>query len=297
MIRTEALVKRYRRCEALSGVTLEVPPSSVFALVGPNGAGKSTLIKILLNLVRPTSGRAELLDTDSTRLGASQLAHIGYVSEEQKLPGWMRVDYFLSYVRAFYPTWDETLAGELVRQYGLPARRRLRELSRGARVKAALAVSLAYRPKLLLLDEPFGGLDVLVREQLIESIVDCTPEATIFLASHDLAEIESFATHIAYLSDGRIEFVEEMPDLAARFREVEVTLDSPEPLPQPWPAGWLNTEQAGAVVRFTDNHYDESRSREEVRRRFRAVRNISAREMSLRSIVLALAKSRRTTCA
>jgi ABC-2 type transport system ATP-binding protein len=297
MIRTEALTKRYRSCEALAGVSLEVPPSSVFALVGPNGAGKSTLIKILLNLARPSSGRAKVLDTDSTRLGARQLAQIGYVSEEQKLPGWMRIDYFVKYVKAFYPAWDDALAADLVRQYGLPARRRLRELSRGARVKAALAVSLAYRPKLLLLDEPFGGLDVLVREQLIESIVDCTPEATIFLASHDLAEIESFATHIAYLNEGQLEFVEEMPNLAARFREVEITLESPEPLPEPLPQGWLNAEQSGPVVRFTDNHYEESRSRDEVRRLFHAVRSVSAREMSLRSIVLALAKSRRATCA
>jgi ABC-2 type transport system ATP-binding protein len=126
-----------------------------------------------------------------------------------------------------YPSWDGALAAELIRQFELPLDRRLRALSRGMKVKAALAASLAYRPRLIVLDEPFGGLDVLVREQLIESIVDCTPEATVLLASHDLAEIETFATHVGYLNEGRLEFVEEMGSLNARFREVEVTLEAP----------------------------------------------------------------------
>ena len=92
MIRTENLTKRYRRNEALDGVTLEVPASSVFALVGPNGAGKSTAIKTIMNIIQPSTGRAEILGVDSRALGAEQLAQIGYVSENQRLPEWMKVD-------------------------------------------------------------------------------------------------------------------------------------------------------------------------------------------------------------
>jgi len=297
MIRTDRLTKRYRHNEALHDLTLEVPPGSVFALVGPNGAGKSTAIKIIMNLIRPSVGRAEVLGIDSTRLGAVELAQIGYVSENQRLPEWMRVDYFLEYCRAFYPSWDNGLAEELVRHYHLPLDRRLSALSRGMKVKAALAVSLAYRPRLIVLDEPFSGLDVLVREQLIESIVDCTPEATVLIASHDLTEIESLATHVAYLNEGRLEFVEEMEVLSARFREIEITLDSPSGLPSGLPAAWLDPELSGVVVRFTDTHYEPVRSRDEVARRFAGVREIQSREMSFRSIFLALAKSRRTQCA
>jgi ABC-2 type transport system ATP-binding protein len=297
MIRTENLTKRYGRHEALHGVTLEVPPASVFALVGPNGAGKSTAIKIVMNLVRPSAGRVEILGVDSRRLGAALLAEIGYVSENQKLPEWMRVDYFLDYSKALYPSWDDALAAELVRELELPLGRRLSALSRGMKVKAALAVSLAYRPRLIVLDEPFSGLDVLVREQLIESIVDRTPEATVFLASHDLAEIESFATHVGYLNEGRLEFVEEMAAIYARFREIEVTLEAPSALPAGLPATWLNPEQAGVVVRFTDTDYEAGRSSGEVARRFAGIREISAREMSFRAIFLALARSRRVQCA
>jgi ABC-2 type transport system ATP-binding protein len=105
MIRTQGLTKRYRRNLALAGLTLEVPDGSVFALVGPNGAGKSTAIKLLMNILQPTAGRAEVLGVDSRKLGAGQLAQIGYVSENQQLPEWMRVGYFLAYCKKFYPAW------------------------------------------------------------------------------------------------------------------------------------------------------------------------------------------------
>jgi ABC-2 type transport system ATP-binding protein len=121
MIRAEHLSKSYRHNDALHDVSLEIPAGSVFALVGPNGAGKSTAIKIAMNLIQPSAGRLEVLGVDSRRLGPEQLAQIGYVSENQKLPEWMRVDAFVEYCRAFYPQWDDALAAELLRQYELPA--------------------------------------------------------------------------------------------------------------------------------------------------------------------------------
>ena len=290
-LHTDHLSKIFRRVDALRDLTLEVPEGSVFALVGPNGAGKTTAIKTLLNIHQPTSGRAELLGVDSRFLGADQLARIAYVSENQQMPEWMKVGYFLSYCKEFYPGWrDEDLA-DLVRLYELPLDRRLRHLSRGMRMKAALASSLAYRPKLILLDEPFGGLDVLVREQLIESILERTPEATVFLSSHDLAEIESFASHIAYLNEGRVEFAEEMTGLSDRFREVQVTLEQPEELPAGMPATWLNPEKSGVVVGFTDSRFERGRNRAEIQRLFTGVREVTARVMPLRAIMVAVAKS------
>ena len=290
MIRAENLTKRFVRNEALHGLTFEVPEGSVFALLGANGAGKSTAIKTVMNILQPTSGRAEVLGVDSRRLGVAQLARIGYVSENQQLPDWMKVDAFLAYCKPFYPAWRDEDAAELVRAYDLPLDRRLRALSRGMRVKASLAASLAYRPSLIVLDEPFSGLDVLVREQLIESIVERTPETTVLLASHDLAEIESFATHIAYLNEGRLQFVEEMSALSDRFREVEVTADAGPA--GDIPANWLNIERSAHVVRFTDSRFS---SQADVAARFPDAREISTRPMSLRNIVIALAKSARST--
>ena len=293
LLATENLAKRFRGVEALHDLTLDVPEGAVFALVGPNGAGKSTAIKTVMNILEPTSGRANVLGVDSRRLGAAQLAQIGYVSENQQIPDWMTVKYFLAYCKPLYPGWRDEDLTDLVRLYELPLSRPLGKLSRGMRVKAALAASLAYRPRLIILDEPFSGLDVLVREQLIESILERTPESTVFLASHDLAEIESFATHIGYLNSGRLEFVEEMAALARRFREVEVTLDAPAAVPADLPPPWLTPESAGVVVRFVDSQYNAAHTETEIRRRFGSVREIAARSMSLRAMFLALARSAR----
>jgi ABC-2 type transport system ATP-binding protein len=289
MIRCQELTKKYRRNEALHGLTLDVPEGSAFALLGPNGAGKSTAIKTIMNILRPTSGRAEVLGVDSRRLGPRELSQIAYVSENQELPEWMTVAAFLAYCKPLYPDWRDEDAAELVRAFGLPLDRKLRALSRGMRLKAALAASLAYRPKLIVLDEPFSGLDVLVREQLIESIVERTPEATVLLASHDLAEIESFATHVAYLNDGRLEFVEDVGSLYDRFREVEVTA---EDAPAGAPREWLNVERSPHVVRFTDARFQGAAA---VAEHFPGAKEIVARPMSLRQIVIALAKSARRT--
>lgn len=293
IIRTQNLTKKYTSSEALAGLTLEVPEGSVFALVGPNGAGKSTAIKTILNLVKPTSGRAEVMEIDSASLGPPQFARIGYVSENQELPEWMRVAYFLSYCKEFYPTWQDEDAAALLRLYELPLDRPIKELSRGMRVKAALASALSFRPRLIVLDEPFSGLDVLVREELIESILERTPESTVLIASHDLSEIESFASHIAYLDNGRLQFVEELGALSERFREVEVTLEAAAELPQEWPLHWLNPERSSVVVRFTDSRFEPERSEIEVQRLFSGVRGINVRNLPLRSIFVALAKSAR----
>ena len=167
VIRTENLVKKFRRVEALNGLNLAVPSGAIYALVGPNGAGKTTAIKILMNIFGATSGRAEVLGMDTKHMAGKALTTIGYVSENQRLPDWMRVGAFFAYLRPFYPSWDRDLENQLVQQLALPLDRKLSELSRGMRMKAALASSLAYRPRLIVLDEPFSGLDPLVRDELI----------------------------------------------------------------------------------------------------------------------------------
>ena len=291
MLRTEGIEKRYGGVEALAGLTLDVPAGSVFALIGPNGAGKTTAIKVLMNLLQATAGRAEILGVDSRKLGPEQLAQIGYVSENRRLPDWMRAGYFFSYCKEFYPGWrDEDLAG-LIRLYELPLDRPLKAMSRGMRVKAAMAAALSFRPRLLILDEPFGGPDVLVREQVIESILERVPESTVFLASHDLAEIESFATHVAYLNEGRLQFVEEMGALSGRFREIEVVLENPGELPADLPPDWLNPERTPLVVRFIHSRYEPERSEAEIQRVLPDIREIAVRSLSLRAIFVALAKS------
>ncbi len=285
--------KRFRGTVVLDGLNLVVPEGSVYGLVGPNGVGKTTTLKILMNIFPPSAGRAEVLGTDTRRLGPRDFAQIGYVSENQEMPEWMTVEYFLAYLKPFYPQWDDARAMELLRQFDLPLDRKLRHLSRGMRMKAALASSLAYRPKFIVLDEPFTGLDPLVRDEFIEGLLENAEETTILISSHDLAEIESFASHIGYLDRGRLQFSEEMTSLNARFREVEVTLETESPLPANLPSTWLRPESSALVVRFVETQFDPERTPAEVRRVFGNVQQLAMNPMPLRAIFVTLAKSGR----
>jgi ABC-2 type transport system ATP-binding protein len=298
-IQTHALTRHYRHQMALDGLGLNVPEGSIFGLVGPNGAGKTTAIKILMKLLRPSSGTAEVLGCDSRKLGPKQFARIGYVSENQKLPDWMTVGYFMSYLRPFYPEWDDALAAELIRQFDLPPDRKLRHLSHGMRMKAAMAAALAYRPELIVLDEPFTGLDPLVRDELIEGLLPRTENTTVFISSHDLGEIESFASHIGFLDHGRLQFSEEMSVLSQRFREVEVTLAQSGSIgvAGDWPASWLDAQRSAAVCRFVESRFEEERTMADVRRIFGDSLQVIVNPMPLRAIFVALAKASRKAAA
>jgi ABC-2 type transport system ATP-binding protein len=293
ILRTTNLSKRFRQTTILDHLNLMVPEHSVYGLVGPNGAGKTTTIKILMNARQPSEGTTEVFGRDSRRLSPEDFAQIGYVSENQRMPEWMTVEYLMNYLAPFYPSWDVSRARELLRQFELPLDRKIRNLSHGMRMKAALACSLAYRPRLIVLDEPFTGLDALVRDELIEGVLECAEGATILISSHDLSEIESFASHIGYLDRGRLQFSEQMCSLTNRFREIEVTLTNPSQAPALWPAEWLNAEQSPVVVRFVDTRFDQERTIAEVQRLFGNVRRINVNPMPLRAIFVTLAKAGR----
>jgi len=292
-IAIEDLTKRYRDVTALNGLNMAVPEGSIFGLVGPNGAGKTTAIKIVMNILHATSGRAQVLSWDSRDLTGSAFCSIGYVSENQKLPEWMRVTHFLAYVRNFYPTWDRELENDLVKKFDLPAKRKLKMLSRGMRMKVALASSLAYRPRLIVMDEPFSGLDPLVRDELIECIQLRARETTVLISSHDLAEIETFATHIGYLEAGHLRFSEELGSLASRFRQIELALGASPLQHGTVPESWMHLDVSNSTVRFIESRYDQERTPSEVLQVFGDVRNATYTAMPLRSIFLAIAKDAR----
>lgn len=293
-ILTQKLSRRFGGTLALDSVDLSVPEGSIYALVGANGAGKTTLIKLLMHIHRPTGGNAQVLGMDTQQLAGKAFQHIGYVSENQEMPDWMTVAVLLNYCRGFYPQWDRDLERQLVRQLDLPLDRKIKHLSRGQRMKAAFASSLAYRPALIVLDEPFSGLDPLVRDELIESLLERASDTTIFLSSHDLAEIESFSSHVGFLEKGRLLFSEELSVLSDRFRDVTVTLRQPRALPGTLPAAWLHTQSADCVIRFVHSGYVAQETERELATAFPDARDFAFDPMPLRSIFLAVAKSGRT---
>jgi ABC-2 type transport system ATP-binding protein len=254
-IETDKLTRAFGRLEAVNGLTLAVPSGSIFALIGPNGAGKTTTIKLLMNLLRPTRGSARVLDIDSRRLAARDFQRIGYVSENQQLPEWMTPAQLLDYCRPLYPTWDEALRSRLQADLGLSSSAPLRQLSRGTRMKAALLSSLAYRPELLVLDEPFTGLDPLVREELVRALLEAPAEGkpwTVFVSSHDVDEVERLADWVGFMSEGRLLFAEPVASLLARFRLVEVIAQEGTAPALPDRAEWILQGRAARTLRFVD---------------------------------------------
>lgn len=288
-IQTVGLCKRFRQVHAVRDVNLNVEEGSVYALMGPNGAGKTTLIKLLMNLTSPTEGRICILGEGAYKLEGKNLEKVGYVSENQKPLNWMTVSAFLAYCRPFYPTWDKSLESQLVSRFGLPLKRQLKHLSRGERMKAALTSALAFHPKLIILDEPLSGLDPLVRDDLMESLKDLAADATVLLSSHDLAEIESFASHVGYMDQGRLMISEPMARVQARFVRIRAVCAGPMKHPASIPGEWFEFKADGNMAQWRETTFDAERSpvrAQEVLGRI----EISVEPLTLREVFLTMAR-------
>ena len=293
IVEVHDLWKRYGRLEALKGLEFALSEGSAFALVGPNGAGKTTTIKILVNLLEPSRGRASILGVDSRAISPRELVGIGYVSENQELPGRLTVGEYLDYLRPFYPRWDRALETSMRRDLQLPPTRKIRDLSHGMRIKMALVCALSFHPRLLILDEPFAGLDPLVRDELSGGLLEQAGDLTILISSHELGEIEGLATDIGFIHAGRLLFQEPMSRLTERCREVYVTLDSSARVPDPLPAHWLQPRATGNVLMFVETQFSDDTLPELVRTLCGHVRHIDTKPMSLRSIFTTLAPAAR----
>jgi ABC-2 type transport system ATP-binding protein len=291
-IETFDLTRRFRRNEAVHGLNLKVPAGSIFALLGPNGAGKTTTLKMLMNLVRATRGRADVLGVDSRRLGPRELQRIGYVSENQRLPEWMTPGQLFDYCRPFYPAWDNALQAKLEADLGLTARTPLRTLSRGTRMKAALLASLAYRPDLVVLDEPFTGLDPLVRDELVRGLLEVAGERTwtVLISSHDIDDVERLADWVGFIKDGQLLFAEPVAALLERFRLVEVVSSVDTPAVMPAEPRWLTHGTAGRTLQFVDTRHDAPDAASRIAAAFPAC-DIRTSALPLREIFVTLARS------
>lgn len=205
-LRFRGLSKRYGDVTALRNLNLNVREGEVYGFLGRNGAGKSTALRIAMGITRATSGEVALFGQTTSPGDPAAKRAIGYVAQEQSFYDWMTATSIGRFVSGFYPSWDDAEYARLLAQLEVPLRRKLNGFSGGMRAKLALALALAHRPRLLLLDEPTAGMDAVARREFIEIVRDHakrTHRTTVF-SSHLIDEVEIAADTLGIVHEGRM---------------------------------------------------------------------------------------------
>lgn len=284
---TKQLTKQYGRVHAIDRLNLELPKGEIIALLGPNGAGKSTLLKILVNLIRPDQGTASILDTPTTRLKSYHFTNIGFVAEDLSMPKNLTVNQYLSSYRPFYDSWDKSLETTLLNDLDLDASIKIKNLSRGQRMKAQLVGALSYRPEMVILDEPLGGLDPLMRRELLGGILEVAAgdePPTVVISSHDVDEIEHVASWLTFISRGQKMLSTGMSEIERSYRHITLrgataTSELPDSV-----LAVQHTEQTTSCI---DPVYDPET--------WSNCHNVEIQQVSLKQLFHILARSERKT--
>lgn len=289
-IATRGLSYRFGRKPVLEGLDLDVPNGAFYALLGANGAGKTTLLQLLAGTRPMQHGSAMVLGSSVSRLTNSQRQQMTYVAEGQALPGWMRLAQLEAFCAPLYDSWDAALATRLRTRFDLDPNARISAMSRGQRMKAALLCALAPRPKLIMMDEPFTGMDVAVKDDLVRGLLDAASleGATVLLSSHDIAEIEPLADWVGFLNEGRVKISAPLDELRERYKRVEFTTETSPGAPVVLPRNWMSLERAGVRVSVLVKDFASDRT---LPAPFNEATRVNVREATLKELYIALAKS------
>ncbi len=232
-IDTQQLTKRYGTLDAVRSLDLKVARHGITGFLGRNGAGKSTTIKMLLGMTRPTSGSGTMVNRriDHPRESLEARRRVAYVAEDKQTYAYMTVEQMIRFTRSFYTDWQPDLERRLLDELGLPARRKVKALSKGMRTKLALLLALARRPELLILDEPSEGLDPVSIEELLQTLVATAAEGTtIFFSSHQIAEVERIADRVCIIDHGQLVADLSLDDMRQEYRRITLGFTSEPPV-------------------------------------------------------------------
>ena len=252
VIRAEQLTKSYGQNRGIVDVDFSVEAGEVFGYLGPNGAGKSTTIRLLLDLIRPSSGRLTVFGLDSRRKSVEIHGRMGYLPGDLRLYERMTGGDLLRYFGHLRGLDGSKQSEELAERLDLDLGRGIKELSRGNRQKVGIVQAFMHEPDLLVLDEPTSGLDPLVQETFYELVAEATERGgTVFLSSHVLSEVQHMADRVGLIREGRLDLVDSVENLRAAFTRVEATFaESPPADAFASVPGIQRVDQDGVVVRF-----------------------------------------------
>ena len=209
----------HRGADVLNGVTFSIEAGRVVGLVGKNGAGKTTLLRIAMGMLEAQQGAVRLFGLDPRREPLEVKRRVGFVSEDQILPPFMKVEQILDLHRGLFPTWDESVAQDLIVRFGIPVRTKVKALSKGQARQVALLCAVAHKPELLLLDEPAAGLDPAARREFLETSIQLLNQlgTTILFSSHYMSDVERLADRIVMLHEGRVLIDSELDEIQEHY--------------------------------------------------------------------------------
>ncbi len=222
ILKTANLSKKFGKLKAVDNLDIAVRSGNIYGFLGRNGAGKTTTIRMLMGIINPDAGNISILGEKSKRITKKQKQMIGYVSQENYFYQWMTCKSIGDFVSGFYPTWDNDEYKRLLEVMDLPVDRKISDLSGGMKLKAALALALAYRPKLLILDEPTSGLDPAARKEFLNLVAHQAEKygRTTFFSSHIIGEVEQISSHICIIDKGRKKYEGTIDELQKRVKKV-----------------------------------------------------------------------------
>ncbi len=290
-VEVQQLCYRYaRKTEALHEISLDVPRGAIYGLIGPNGAGKSTLLQCCAGLRYAGSGSVRVFGADTRKRSPIVAGVMTYMAEAVKLPARMTLAQLEAYIAPLHAKWDGALAASLRERFALDPARKVGTLSRGEHMKAALLCALAPHPTLLLMDEPFTGMDVMVKDDLVRGLLASATDTgtTIMVASHDLTELETVIDHLGIISNAKMVVSASMESLRARFRRVHVQAPSEVLVTAGHDTGWLGIEQAGRRLSFMADASRTSLVPEAMQLRFPGA-EVEFSEPTLRELLTTLA--------
>jgi ABC-2 type transport system ATP-binding protein len=258
MIEISALRKSFKGNLALDSLDLRVPRGSIFGFLGKNGAGKTTTMKLLVGLLRPDSGAIRVLGLDTSNPAESMQirSRMGFVTEDKELYPYMTVEQIIRFTRPFFPKWSIELERRYLEVFELPLKRKIPALSKGMRSKLMLLLAACRGAELLILDEPTEGLDPAATEDLLRELVtiSSTQGTTIFFSSHQLAEVDQIADHVAIIDRGRVVVEGSLDDMKASYERLQVVFESESALPVRWADGAESVRREGRMISILASH-------------------------------------------
>jgi ABC-2 type transport system ATP-binding protein len=226
LVKTQSLHKRFGDLQAIDDFSIAIEAGTVTGLIGPNGAGKTTLLRALLGLNR-SGGEIEVLGMDPRRSRSELQEQVCFIADTAVLPGWMTVRQLLDYVTGVHPRFDRQEAERLLEQTEVGLKRRIKNLSKGMTVQLHLSIVMAIDARLLILDEPTLGLDIIFRKRFFEQLLNdyYDGERTIIISTHQVEEVENILTDVMFMDGGRKVLHESMESLAQRYVELHAVGD------------------------------------------------------------------------